>query len=89
MLSPADITGPMVVPIVPASSPRTCWAKATSGLGMRSCQAVLEHGAGAGRRLLGGLEQGDEGAVPLLASIREQLGGTEQAGDVHVVPAGV
>ena len=38
MLSPADMTGPTVVPTVPVSRPRTCCAKATSGRGIRSAR---------------------------------------------------
>lgn len=50
-------------------------------------QAVADHGARTVGRFLGRLEQRDQGAVPVVAPLGEQLGGPEQRGDVDVVPA--
>ena len=56
------------------------------GPGDLGVQAVVHHGLGSGRRLLGGLEEGDERPVPCLPLRGYQLRRAEQAGDVDVVP---
>ena len=52
-------------------------------------QPVVDHALGAVTSLLGGLEQRDHRPGPLARVISQQLGRTEQAGQVHVVAAGV
>ncbi|MDQ0710273.1 hypothetical protein QFZ52_002925 [Arthrobacter woluwensis] len=52
-------------------------------------ETVAEHLCGAASGLLGGLEDRDERARPLLAGPGQQFGRPEQAGHVHIVAAGV
>ena len=63
--------------------------QATSTAERRVGRAVVEHAAGAVAGLLGRLEQRDHRAAPLFGRSGEQPGRAEQAGDVHVVSAGV
>ena len=52
-------------------------------------QAVVDHCLGAVAGLLGGLEQREQGAVPLAGVIGHELGHAKQAGHMDVVAAGV
>lgn len=52
-------------------------------------QAGVDHPPRPIRHLFRGLEQGDVGAGPGGFAFRHKAGGAEQAGDVHVVAAGV
>ncbi len=52
-------------------------------------EVIVDHGPCAADRLLGGLDEEDEGPGPAAACGREAVCGTQQAGGVHVVPAGV
>lgn len=59
------------------------------GAAMRGVQAGVDHRAGAGAALFGGLEEGDERAGPEGAGGEEGGERGESAGYVHVVAAGV
>ena len=89
MLSAADMNGPEHVATVPAMPGSRCWASATSGTGMRLNRPSSTMLLGAVAGLLGGLEQRDQGPVPLAAVVGHELGHADHAGHVHVVPAGV
>jgi len=64
-------------------------AKHDVGHGDPLVQAVVDHGPGALARLFGGLEDEQQRAAPGGAGRGQFRRGAEQAGDVHVVAAGV
>ena len=58
-------------------------------LGEHAGQTVGDHPRGAVDGLLGGLEHRDECSLPMFFAGGQQLRRTQQAGDVHIVAAGV
>jgi len=52
-------------------------------------QAIVDHGPGALSELLSRLEDQDQRALPCVGVLGESSGGSQQAGDVHIVAAGV
>ena len=89
MLSAADSVGPARVPTVPAGNGQHVLGHRHIDRSDELGEPVLDHAPGAVGGLLRGLEQGDQRAGPLLLGPCHQSGGAEQAGDVHVVSAGV
>ena len=90
-VSPSDaaICVPERTPIVPAGQRRDVLAEHDVGLREAVEHAVGDHRLRAGAVLLGGLEDGDDRARPLVLRRDEALERAEQRGDVHVVTARV
>ena len=89
MLSAADMTGPSWVPIDAGVEAQDVLTEGDIGSRYPLGESVVDHRARPRRRLLGRLEQGDEVPCHVSGLAGEQLGRTEQAGDMDVVPAGV
>ena len=89
MLSAADMNGPGRVRTVPAMPGSTCWARATSGPGMRLSRPSSTMSWAPSPVSSAGWNSGDQRAVPAVAVVGHELGHAEQAGHVHVVAAGV
>ena len=64
-------------------------AESDVDLGEQVGQPVGDHTRGAVDGLLGGLEDRDKRSPPMLFAGGQQLGRTQQAGDVHIVSAGM
>ena len=87
--SDAANAGPLRRPSMPAGIGATCWPSTTSGRGTRVNRSSSTIDLRPAHRLLGGLEEEEHGSAPGVAGRGEAVGGAEQAGDVHVVAAGV
>ena len=89
MLSAADMNGPGRVRDGPGDAGQQVLGQRDVRDGDAREQAVVDHVLGALAGLLGGLEQRDQGPVPLSRRAAISVAMVDHGGHVHVVPAGV